>query len=532
MNLRSRFHLFLCGWLLLFCCVLIDGCSQDEDTAADSGPAPDDDAADDDVVSDDDQADDDQVDDDSADDDTVDDDSGDDDATPPPNVKTLSWLKVEDGGLVDEYGRQWLMRGINARVAGLFDGSGEWAIAPAVYAEWDAWAMANFGFNLFRLPINWSALEPIEGEFSESYLALLDQVVAWARDAGVYVLIDFHQDKYSKYIGDDGAPKWAIYPPLPDGAGKDADKSDYSLQIMLAVANFFNNHEQIRDRFMPAWRLVVSRYVDAPHVVGFEVMNEPITVYLLQGRRKLYEFYEQCAAALREVDERHAIWLEPDVYRNKFLWAPLRDTPFPDDNVVYEPHMYPNFNGMAFQTVEEWVSALTGTFDHLIAETVSWGAAPVIGEWGTHPYDDFAPALFEAIQDLADKRKIGLAFWLWKEKSSGNWGLFDYDSGTESWTERTGPGMDALLRPGVMAVPGRLIGQVFDMDASVLTIEFEAGGGEGAPLVYIPARYYPEGATVELDGEPIEVTIDPDTQRALLPWNGQAGAHELVVRPK
>jgi len=510
--------------------VLIAGCShfQNETSSSaddDDGSLPDDDSGiDDDAMLDDDSA---------ADDDSEDDDSAfDDDTLEPPTVKTLSWIKVEAGRLMDEYGRQWLFRGINARVQGLFDGSEEWSSAPAVYEEWDAWAMANFGFNLFRLPINWSALEPIEGEFSQDYLDLLDKVVAMAKNAGLYVLIDFHQDKYSKFIGDDGAPKWAIYPPLPENQTKDNTKHPMTLQIFEAIASFFNNVDDIRDRFLPAWRYVISRYSDQPNVVGFEAYNEPSTVLMLYGKQKLYAFYEKAAAALREVDDRHTIWLEPDVYRNKILWAPLRDEPFPDDNAVYAPHMYPNFDGMTYQTPEEWVNALTSTFDHLISETESWGAAPVIDEWGAHPNDSIAPSLFQAIQELSDARNIGLSFWLWKEKASGCWGLFDYDQETDTWTERTGPGMDALLRPSVMAVPGKLHAQTYDPASEVLTITFEAFGGEASPLVYIPERHYQNGALVKMDGQGVEVDIDPDTQRTLVPWNGEAGLHELVVQPK
>ena len=503
----------------------------DDDSLDDDALPPDDDTTppDDDTVADDDTMppDDDTV----ADDDTAppDDDAvADDDTTlEPPTVKTLSWIHSTDGRLMDEYGRQWLLFGINARVTGLFDGSAAWVSRTAVYDQSDAQGMAHDGFNLFRLPINWSALEPVEGQFSADYLQQMEQVIAWARDAGLYVLIDFHQDKYSKFvdIGDDGAPQWAVYPP-PDG------KIDVSLQFLLAVNAFFNNVDKIQDRFIPAWQTVVARFADQPNVIGFEVMNEPCTVFLLFGRKKLYSFYENAAHALRELDDRHSIWMEPDVYRNQFLWAPLRAEPFPDDNVVYEPHLYPNFIGMMYLTPEEWVAALTETFDHMVAETNSWGAAAVIGEWGTRPSDDYAPAMFQAVQDLSGARNIGLAFWLWKEAPSNSWGLFDYDDATGAWTPRADPGVDALLRPRVMAAPGSLVSTSFDVDTATLTASFEADGGEGPPLLYLPATYYPHGVVVELDGQPAPIEIDADTQRALAPWSGESGSHELIVRPQ
>ena len=56
--------------------------------------------------------------------------------------------------------------------------------------------------------------------------------------------------------------------------------------------------------------------------------------------------------------------------------------------------------------------------------------------------------------------------------------------------------------------------------------------GAAAPLIYIPQHRYPNGFELQLDGEILEVTLDPANQRALVPWNGQPGMHELVLRAK
>jgi endoglycosylceramidase len=451
-----------------------------------------------------------------------------------PDVKTLGWIHQQDGRLTDEYGREWVARGVNARVKKLFDGNEYWQQHLPAYGKEDAEGMARDGFNLLRLPINWSGLEPNEGEFDEAYLAQVEQVVSWAAEAGLYVLIDFHQDKYSRYAGgDDGAPWWAVWPPIaPELNAPPLSPEEIPgipPQVILATAAFFLDVENLQERFLPAWQFVVSRFAGRPGVVGFEPYNEP-SIFVMS---LLYQFYERCAGALREIDERHTLWLEPDSYRNNLLlWAPLRQESFPDGNVVYEPHHYPNFAGMNYETVGEWVEKLTWTFDHLVEEARSWGAPAVIGEWGTNPNDSFAPAMFQAIQQLSDVRDIGLAFWVWKECTSGGWGLFDCDPETDTWTERTGPGVDALLRPGVMAVPGRLVSQSFDQETKRLRILFEAQGGEGPPLLYVPERYYPGGAAIELDGRGVDYHLDPATQRVLLPWQGMAGTHEILLRPR
>ena len=113
-------------------------------------------------------------------------------------------------------GRVVILRGINARVAGLFDVSFDDGRAPLEtipdLPDDDVARMASLGFNLLRLPLSWSAFEPQPGVWSPAFLDTLARIVASCRSHGVYVLLDVHQDAWSKEIGEDGAPLWAITP--------------------------------------------------------------------------------------------------------------------------------------------------------------------------------------------------------------------------------------------------------------------------------------------------------------------------------
>ncbi|HEY2213953.1 MAG TPA: cellulase family glycosylhydrolase, partial [Acidimicrobiales bacterium] len=59
--------------------------------------------------------------------------------------------------------------------------------------------MRGLGFNFIRLPVNWSQLEPTPGIYSTTYINRIAQVVQWAGEQGVYVLIDMHEDSYSRF---------------------------------------------------------------------------------------------------------------------------------------------------------------------------------------------------------------------------------------------------------------------------------------------------------------------------------------------
>jgi hypothetical protein len=459
---------------------------------------------------------------------------GSDYAVPDVETTSLGLMRVEGGALIDAWGRHWVIRGINARIDGLFDVSFDDGRLPLEeIPEFDAddvEAMAGMGFGMLRLPINWSGLEPTEGEFSARYLERLDEVVRLCTERGIYVLIDFHQDAYSKEIGEDGAPLWAILPPpteLLGGPLDDLAQRRSSVQVGRAFESFFNNEEGLRDRFIPAWQLITARYAAEDGVIGFEVMNEPVTTNFDRTHALLYEFYEQATVAMREVNTRHTLWLEPDSIRNFANRVAVRPEPFGDPNVVYCPHLYPGLSGISDDDVAGWTRKLTPSLDNLVREAQSWGAAPFIGEWGTHPNDAWAESYFDAVNTMADARGIGRAFWLWKENSQGSWGLYDHDEGSGTWTPREA-GIDRLAKPYAMAVPGRLLTQSWDPASGELRVTFAARGGEAPPLVWL-SESVRDGAVATIDGAAAALTRD-ESGRALVAWDGQPGTRELVVR--
>lgn len=61
--------------------------------------------------------------------------------------------------------------------------------------------MRQLGLQVVRLELSWSLLEPRPGVYDQAYLARIEQVVGWAAEEGVYVLLDMHQNAYSRYVG-------------------------------------------------------------------------------------------------------------------------------------------------------------------------------------------------------------------------------------------------------------------------------------------------------------------------------------------
>jgi endoglycosylceramidase len=455
----------------------------------------------------------------------------------PPPEEAPAVVRVQDGRLVDPAGREVQLRGVNARVAGLFDvefDDGRLPLQPlAAFTREDAVQMSEAGFNFLRLPINWSGLEPEEGNFSESYLRSIDDVLAHCRAAGLFVLLDFHQDAYSKHIGEDGAPLWAIEPAPSALLGGPLDEEELNRRrtspaVLQAFTSFFENRERLQDRFLPVLRLIGSRYARHGEVIGIEIMNEPVSIIVDLTMEPLFAFYEKAVSALRAVNAHHPIWLEPDAIRNFTHVAPIRDEPFFADNIVYSPHLYPTLAGVSEEGRAAWMDALSTTFDRMVQEARSWGdAALVIGEWGADPREEETREYAAAFLALAEQRAMGHALWLWKERSQGSWGMFDYDDASETWLPRA-QALEHFIAPYVQVGPGRMLAHSFDPQTRVLEARYQALGDErGEPELFLAPRRYPEGAKIFLDGEPAEAEAI-SAGRVRLRWRPRAG--EVVIR--
>ncbi|MDX9722422.1 MAG: cellulase family glycosylhydrolase [Myxococcota bacterium] len=96
---------------------------------------------------------------------------------------------------------------------------------PFDLEEADRWygQLAALGFNSVRLIMNWEAIEPQQrGVYDAAYLDYYEQLVAIARRHGLYVLVDMHQDIFSRHL-------FAYYNESPDAEAGGIDAMILSL---------------------------------------------------------------------------------------------------------------------------------------------------------------------------------------------------------------------------------------------------------------------------------------------------------------
>jgi endoglycosylceramidase len=189
-------------------------------------------------------------------------------------------VRVDGQCFVDAQRRHVILHGINMGFSGHpSDGIYSWNHKPEDFAR-----IAGLGFNCVRMPIFWSALEPAPGEYDAGFLGALDDKLDLARDAGLYVILDMHQDLWGRGVpGARGAPEWALLgEDLPHVSEGPVWSAAYfqSPRVQQAFDDFWANAPGpggvgIQDRFAMAWRHVAERYAEHPAVIGYDLLNEP-----------------------------------------------------------------------------------------------------------------------------------------------------------------------------------------------------------------------------------------------------------------
>lgn len=395
-------------------------------------------------------------------------------------------LHSDGQALLTREGDTQLLRGINARVSGLFDVSftdGRQPLEPIPdFTSDDARRARQLGFNLLRLPLNWSGLEPQPGQYSTAYLDRVQEIVDRCRAAGIYVLLDMHQDAFSKEIGEDGAPLWAIQPPpdkLLGGPLTDLDARRLSGQVLRAFRGFFEENQQnAQERFTAAVQALLRRFATDEAVVGIELFNEP-----LAGQDALDAFHAKAAQGVRVVTDK-LIFFEPVALRNQTDGVEPSAAPFPVAGAVYAPHIYT----LAFSDPRGELARLT--YERLApsvrgarVEATAWGAPLFIGEFGIAPDAPNAALWLRYQLDAQDETLASSALWLWKEDSQGSWGLFDKRGA--DFVERPAY-IAAVSRPYVQVAGGALRALRYDSEARRLRYQVQRQRGAREDQVYLP----------------------------------------------
>lgn len=237
------------------------------------------------------------------------------------------------------------------------------------------------GFDLVRVPFNAKLLSPERhpGYWDERQMERLERVVAWAKQAGLWVVLDLHA-AHGGQTGDN----------IDDSAG----------------TPWLYESPESRARTLEVWQKVAERFKAEPAVLGYELLNEPIADHADKKKLNpmLEPLYKDLVEAIREVDEEHLIFLGGAQWNTEFaLFGP----PF-DKNLAYAFHRY-------------WADPSDAGIKPYLDARERLGAPMWMSESGENTDEWVA-----AFRTTLEKNGIGWAFWPYKKMDASS-GVFSFE---------------------------------------------------------------------------------------------------------
>lgn len=396
------------------------------------------------------------------------------------NLAAPDW-HVADRFVRDPDNRALIMRGVNLsgsqKVAPYLDDK-----TPADYTR----LRADWGFNAIRFVMTWSAVEPQDGVFDDAYLAQVAERLQWAHDAGLYAVLDMHEDIYGEGFGFDGAPRWTC---AEDNYAAFVPKDPWFLASGEPVVQACTDalYVELAPRFVAMWAHVAEALKDAP-VLGFDVLNEPnwgtygVAAFEVD---RLAPFYTDVVRAVRAVNPSWLAFLEPSASRNVGFASHL--PAFELDNVVYSPHLY-DANaeaGGGFDSTHR--DRLIQTASEYVDEAAVVGGALWIGEYGGQAGTPGIVPYMDADYTAAGNIAASTMYWAY-DKSNG-YGLLDPDGNEKPDL------VGAVVRPYPALVAGTP--QSYAFADGVFTLSYTPDRLSPHPTeIIVPARVFPSGYTV------------------------------------
>jgi endoglucanase len=233
------------------------------------------------------------------------------------------------------------------------------------------------GFNTVRVPLHWRLfVEPGGGDggadrFEGQGWHLLDRLVQWCREADLRVIVDLHA--------------------APGGQTGVNHDDGFGFPLTFYVPRY-------RQLTVALWRALAAHYRDEPAILGYDLLNEPISPYSDETylNPRLEPLYREIVAAIRSVDTSHLVLLAGAQWSTSFA---VFGRPF-DANAVYTYHKF-------------WAKPTRDALQSYLNFSNRWNVPLLIGETG-----EFSNTWNESFRQLHEQFGIGWVFWPYKNLDS------------------------------------------------------------------------------------------------------------------
>lgn len=235
------------------------------------------------------------------------------------------------------------------------------------------------GMNSIRIPFHYKLFT------DEDYMGLtadqdgfemIDRVVEWCREEGLYVILDMHD--------------------APGGQTGDNIDDSYGYPWLM-------ESEESKALFCSIWKEVANHYANDTLILGYDLLNEPIAHYFLDGYAHLNDslepLYKRCTDSIRTVDTNHIILLGGAQWNSNFRI--FNDSKF-DDKLMYTCHRY-------------WCDTLQNDIQDFVNFRDSVNLPMYMGETGENTDEWIA-----GWTRLMERNNIGWHYWPYKKMVPGS----------------------------------------------------------------------------------------------------------------
>jgi endoglycosylceramidase len=344
------------------------------------------------------------------------------------------------------------------------------------YARLKAW-----GINLVRFTVFWDAIEPKRNECDFDYLKKVSEHVELLGRYGIDVILDIHQDVYSKKFNGNGFPLWAV---LDEGKPFKAQKEwalGYLQPAVQATAKNFWRSADLKVRYQSVIRLLAEDVGKLPNVIGIDIFNEPfpyLPILFNFEKKYLSKFYKEALVLADACRYKKPLFFEPWMCASAGIPTYL-DPELCKGNSVYFPHSYLPL-AESRKNYGKFYKLITAIGCRIRAKEAQLFNSPLIyGEWGIAPnvkgYLNYA---FDFIE-LAEKYQASWIWWSYdKIQHSGN-GLID-NTGKEQ----------EIVRVLSHVYPQKIAGKNFQYSNSLgeFLLTYDNVGIVEPTVVYVPER--------------------------------------------
>ncbi|KAI9327264.1 glycoside hydrolase superfamily [Obelidium mucronatum] len=407
---------------------------------------------------------------------------------------------------IDELGRSRIFRGTNV-VYKAFPFAPDIrpdAIPRYSFNQADVDILKNHATTVIRLGVMWPGVEPERGQYNLTYLETMKSIVKMCDDAGIYVLLDFHQDIFSEKFCGEGVPMFAAQPREGRVESQSISRSttrEYHRKRIARNTNSIYTKEPklsrkhtkdsmittdgLRDSFVSYWKLVAETFLPFKNILGYDLINEPwngnvfkdpsLSNPLVANKKNLQPFYDILSEGIRSVDPNALIHFEPVTTIQKTVGF---------DRVPGGPDFASKsvFNFHYYKTVQKQYD-IDQTIGFRVQQAAELGAGSFMGEfemgWGE---GSNVPDIREHSQ-AADRHFLSYTGWEYTDYiaiTGTNNGIRDPITG------EVRPDMGAVYsRPYATAIAGHPLAMEYIDETGTFTLTFVYNGNKDGHSVNV-----------------------------------------------